>query len=77
MHGNEAPIHGNESMITPGNEFSNPSDSAQMEASHIAVIQQVMSGFSLSPTAIPSWAQNLPEDVWKKELLDGIRRQQK
>lgn len=37
-------------------------------------IMTLMSGISLPPTAIPEWAQNLPEEKWKTDLLEKIRR---
>lgn len=28
-----------------------------------------MSGFQLPPANIPDWAQNIPEDQWKQQLI--------
>lgn len=36
-------------------------------------VRRAMSGFMLPPSATPTWAQAMPEDVWKKELLEGLR----
>lgn len=39
-------------------------------------VRRAMSSFVLPPSATPTWAQNMPEEVWKTELLEGLRRQQ-
>uniref|UniRef100_A0A1L8DCN0 Male-enhanced antigen 1 n=1 Tax=Nyssomyia neivai TaxID=330878 RepID=A0A1L8DCN0_9DIPT len=36
-------------------------------------IMNVMAGFSLPPTAIPTWAQGVSEKDWKDDLLKRIR----
>uniref|UniRef100_A0A7G3AKQ0 Male-enhanced antigen 1 n=1 Tax=Lutzomyia longipalpis TaxID=7200 RepID=A0A7G3AKQ0_LUTLO len=36
-------------------------------------IMNVMAGFSLPPTAIPTWAQGVSEKEWKEDLLKRIR----
>uniref|UniRef100_A0A1X7VFR8 Male-enhanced antigen 1 n=2 Tax=Amphimedon queenslandica TaxID=400682 RepID=A0A1X7VFR8_AMPQE len=59
--------------VSSPDERSSSSD-PPMEESQAEAIRQAMTGLSLS-IAPPSWAQNLPEDVWKQELLDGIRKQ--
>ena len=43
----------------------------------VIAVQEAMVGFSLPLSVVPNWAQNLPEDVWKKELLEGIRKQRR
>ena len=41
-------------------------------------IKQAMSGFSLPSSSIPQWAKQVPEDVWKNELIKGLQeRKQK
>lgn len=42
-------------------------------ADQVDEIKQAMSGFSLPPSAIPEWAKHVPENVWKSELIKGIR----
>jgi len=36
-------------------------------------IKQAMSGFSLPTSSIPAWAKQVPEDVWKNELIKGLQ----
>lgn len=34
----------------------------------------VMAGIKLPTTAIPEWAQGIPEEKWKEDLLEKIRK---
>ena len=43
----------------------------------VEAIKEVMSGFSLPTSAIPEWAKQVPEEVWKTELLDGLKKKKK
>ena len=43
---------------------------------HADVVVKAMAGFSLSPSNIPEWAKVVPEEVWKNELLDGLKPKQ-
>jgi hypothetical protein len=36
------------------------------------LIQTSMAGFSLPQTSIPDWAKLVPENVWKKSLMDSL-----
>ena len=36
-------------------------------------VKKAMSGFNLPSSVTPTWAQSVPLDVWKKELLEGLR----
>jgi len=38
------------------------------------VIKNAMKGISLPPTAIPDWAKEITEDVWKSRLLDTMKK---
>lgn len=40
---------------------------------HANVVVKAMEGFSLSPSSIPEWAKVVPEDIWKNELLAGLK----
>ena len=40
---------------------------------HANVVVQAMAGFNLSPNNIPEWAKVIPEEVWKNELLAGLK----
>jgi hypothetical protein len=35
-------------------------------------ITGIMSNFKLPDSCIPEWAKKLPEDKWKKNLLDAL-----
>ena len=37
------------------------------------MVVEAMAGFSLSPSSIPEWAKVVPEEVWKNELLAGLK----
>ena len=37
------------------------------------MVVQAMAGFNLSPNNIPEWAKVVPEEVWKNELLAGLK----
>ena len=39
----------------------------------VGVIKQAMAGFSLPPAAAPKWAKDMPEEVWKEQLLAQLR----
>lgn len=39
----------------------------------VETIKKMMSGFSLPEAAVPEWAKHVPEDVWKSQLMDGLR----
>ena len=43
-------------------------------AADIDAVRQAMTGFSLPVSSTPDWALSVPEDIWKKELLDGLRK---
>ena len=40
---------------------------------HANAVVKAMAGFSLSPKSIPEWAKVVPEEVWKNELLAGLK----
>ncbi|XP_065184341.1 uncharacterized protein LOC135815043 [Sycon ciliatum] len=46
-----------------------------METDQADKIKSLMSGFSLPDTAVPEWAKNVPEDVWKGKLVEGIHNE--
>lgn len=46
-------------------------------AAQVQAIKQAMSGFSLPVSAVPQWAKVVPEDVWKAELIGGLRTKPK
>lgn len=40
---------------------------------HADVVVKAMEGFTLSSNSIPEWAKVVPEEVWKNELLAGLK----
>ena len=40
-------------------------------------VKQAMAGFTLPLSSVPSWANEVPESVWKQELLQGLRNHAK
>ena len=46
-------------------------------AEEASAIMKAMSGFNLPATVTPDWAKVIPEDVWKAELLAGLRNNSK
>lgn len=55
----------------PSCQQDNPLQS--MDEDHIEKIKAAMSGFTLPPTAQPTWASRVPEDVWKQHLVAGAK----
>ena len=43
-------------------------------AAEVDAIKKAMTGFSLPTSATPSWAQVVPESVWKAELIGGLQQ---
>ncbi|KAJ1526665.1 hypothetical protein ONE63_008247 [Megalurothrips usitatus] len=37
-------------------------------------IKAAMAGFSLPPSAVPAWASNIPEELWKERLLGRLHQ---
>lgn len=48
-----------------------------LKKDEVEAIKEVMSGFSLPTSVIPEWAKQVPEEVWKTELLDGLKKKKK
>lgn len=44
-----------------------------MDQGHADVVVKAMEGFTLSSNSIPEWAKVVPEEVWKNELLAGLK----
>jgi len=49
-----------------------PKREIEMTEEKVETIMQVMKNITLPPTAIPNWAAEVDEDVWKKKLYDTI-----
>lgn len=65
----EAEIHSEIWNAPRPNELNIELDSSKTEQ-----IMSVMAGIKLPTTAIPEWAQGIPEEKWKEDLLEKIRK---
>lgn len=65
----EAEIHSEIWNAPRPNELNIELDSNKTEQ-----IMSVMAGIKLPTTAIPEWAQGIPEEKWKEDLLEKIRK---
>lgn len=45
------------------------SEEIPLDATKSQTISSLMTGFQLPESAKPDWAKNVPEEVWKKNLL--------
>ena len=43
-----------------------------LDESKSTIINGLMSNFKLPESSIPSWAKQVPENVWKKNLIDSL-----
>ncbi|CAF1007863.1 unnamed protein product [Brachionus calyciflorus] len=44
----------------------------QLDEKKSEKINSLMANFKLPETAVPEWAKIIPEDIWKKNLLDSL-----
>lgn len=51
-----------------------PRQEIELDTSKTAQIMSAMATITLPTTAIPDWAQVVPEEKWKQDLLDRIRQ---
>lgn len=50
-----------------------PSD-IEMDNQKVDEVKQAMVNITLPPTSIPEWASKIPEEDWKRELMERIDR---
>lgn len=50
------------------------SNSIAMDDERSAQIREAMAGFSLPPSAVPAWASNIPEELWKERIFDRLQQ---
>ncbi|XP_078590574.1 uncharacterized protein LOC144870405 [Branchiostoma floridae x Branchiostoma japonicum] len=43
-----------------------------MQPEHVELVKSVMAGFQLPSSAIPRWAEEVPEDQWKAAVMSHI-----
>ena len=48
-----------------------------LSSGQVEAIKQAMAGFSLPLGSQPQWAQVVPENVWKAELIGGLQQKQR
>lgn len=51
------------------------SNSIAMDDERSAQIRAAMAGFSLPASAVPAWASDIPEELWKERFLGRIQQQ--
>jgi len=57
---------------TSGTKCHEPKREIELTDEKVETIMQVMKNITLPPAAIPNWATELDEDLWKKKLHDSI-----
>lgn len=45
----------------------------QMDSDKVNEVKQAMSNFTLPSTNIPDWANYIPEELWKQNLMDRLQ----
>lgn len=45
----------------------------EMDIEKVNEVKQAMSNFTLPSTSIPPWANSVPEEMWKENLMDRLR----
>ncbi|KAJ8926414.1 hypothetical protein NQ314_021202, partial [Rhamnusium bicolor] len=48
----------------------------EMDSKKIDEVKEAMSKITLPPSSIPEWANSVPEDEWKKHLLNRLQTNQ-
>lgn len=69
------PITRAESTITQELWASSPETRPDivMDSAKVTEVLQAMNNFTLPANAIPEWAHNVPEDLWKQRLLERLQ----
>lgn len=49
------------------------STSIAMDDERSAQIKAAMAGFSLPPSAVPAWASDIPEELWRERILGRLQ----
>jgi len=62
----------NDETVMLWNE-TNAERSKPMDPDHAEKVKEAMAGFTLPPTAVPSWANVIPEEEWKAQLFEYIK----
>lgn len=52
------------------------SESISLDSSKISLISDIMSNIKLPLNSTPEWAKSLPEQVWKKNLIENLNAKQ-
>ncbi|KAJ3665440.1 hypothetical protein Zmor_000936 [Zophobas morio] len=48
-----------------------------MDSSKVDEVKQAMVNFTLPPSAIPEWANTIPEEQWKQQLISKLQNLEK
>ncbi|XP_044258631.1 uncharacterized protein LOC123007410 [Tribolium madens] len=49
----------------------------EMDSNKVNEVKQAMINFALPPSSIPEWANNIPEEQWKQQLINRLQSLQK
>ncbi|RZC40778.1 hypothetical protein BDFB_010265 [Asbolus verrucosus] len=49
----------------------------EMDNNKVDEVKQAMMNFTLPPSSIPEWANNIPEEQWKQQLISRLQYLQK
>ena len=52
------------------------SENISLDSSKISLISNIMSNIKIPMSNTPEWARSLPEDVWKKNLIENLNAKQ-
>lgn len=56
-----------------GNQATFVGIDIEMDNDKVNEVKRAMSNFTLPPTSIPAWANSVPEEMWKENLMDRLR----
>lgn len=48
----------------------------EMDSNKVNEVKQAMVNFTLPPSSIPEWANNIPEEQWKQQLISRLQNLQ-
>lgn len=55
---------------------NNRREPVAMDPEHAEIVKAAMAGFSLPASSIPLWATAVPEEEWKTQLVERLRKKQ-
>lgn len=46
----------------------------EMDSTRVDEVKKAMNNFTLPPSAIPEWANTIPEEQWKQQLINRLQQ---